>query len=65
MELGQCPYCNMLGLVTTIKSTPGGFEVTAQCRECGYGSDSDYARAEVADDLPHEFDLPMEYEVRD
>jgi transcription elongation factor Elf1 len=65
MDLGECPYCNMLGLVTHIKSTPNGFEVTAQCLVCGYGYDSDYARAEFADDLPYEFSLPVEQEARD
>ena len=65
MDLGECPYCNMLGFVTTIKSTPDGFEVTAQCLICGYGYDSDYARAEFADDLPYEFSAPVEQEARD
>jgi hypothetical protein len=49
----------------TVKSTPGGFEVTGHCWTCGYGYDSDYARAEFADDLPYEFSHPMESEARD
>ena len=65
MDLGQCPYCNQLGLVTMIKSTPGGFEIVGHCVACGYGYDSDYAPAEVSDDLPYEFSLPAEPEAQD
>ncbi len=65
MNLGECPYCNMLGFVTTMKSRPGGFEATGHCQICGYGYGRDYARAEVADDLPYESALPMECEARD
>ena len=65
MDLGECPYCNMLGFVTTIKSTPDGLEVAARCLVCGYGYDSEHARAEVADDLPYEFSQSIESEARD
>ncbi len=65
MDLAQCPYCNLLGLVTKIRATPGGFEVTGYCRICGYGYDSDYEHGEAADDLLYEFSGPLEQAAHD
>ena len=55
MELHECPYCNLPGLVTTVKVSAGHFEATGKCLTCGYSYDSEYASAEVADDLASEF----------
>lgn len=65
MDLGPCPYCNLLGFVTRVKSTPGGFAATGCCMICGYDYDSDYAPADVTDDLPYEFSQPLECEAQD
>lgn len=54
MELGTCPYCESEGLVLNVKSAPGGLEVNGRCLTCGYTCDSDYASADLADDLPCE-----------
>ena len=43
-----------------MKLTPAGFEVSGRCTVCGYACDSDYATAEIADDLPFEFSQSME-----
>ena len=56
MELQECPYCNLPGLVTTVKVSNSGFEMTGKCLTCGYSYDSEYTPSEVADD-----DLPGEY----
>ena len=55
MELGTCPYCEAPGLVLTVKPMPGGLEVSGHCLTCGYTCDSDYASAEIADDLRCEY----------
>ncbi len=65
MDLAECPYCKMLGLITTIRVTPGGFEVTGECRVCGYGYDSQHEPEEEGEDLPWEFEVVEEAEVRD
>lgn len=65
MNLSECPYCNLPGLVTTVKRYDGGLDVTGQCTTCGYHYDSDYAPSEVADDLPGEFSRPLEVTVAD
>jgi hypothetical protein len=57
---GLCPYCETHGLVTTMKSTPGGFEVRGTCSVCGYTCDSDYAHTDQAHDLPQEFTQPID-----
>lgn len=56
MELGICPYCESQGLVLTVKPAPGGLEVSGRCLTCGYACDSDYAAAEIADDLRCEYE---------
>ena len=43
MELQECPYCNLPGLVTTVKVTTDGFEMTGKCLTCGYSYDSEAA----------------------
>ncbi|MGH2521393.1 MAG: hypothetical protein ACRDH2_02715 [Anaerolineales bacterium] len=60
MDLGQCPYCKTCGLVTTMRSTPAGFEVSGRCTVCGYTCDSKYSAADTSDDLPFEFSQPVE-----
>ncbi len=63
MELGICPYCELQGLVLTVKPAPGGIEVSGHCVTCGYTCDSDYASAEVANDLRCEFEHYLPDEV--
>ena len=48
MELHECPYCNMPGLVTKVKTSAGGFEVSGKCVTCGYSYASEYGPDEVA-----------------
>ncbi len=55
MNLSLCPYCDLPGLVTTVKVHGSGMDVTGKCTTCGYTYDSEYAPAEVSDDLPGEF----------
>lgn len=40
MEIGMCPYCQLYGLVTRLRLTPGGFVQTAKCSACGYTCES-------------------------
>ena len=60
MNLSTCPYCNLPGLVTTIKVHAGGMDVTGKCATCGYSYDSEYARSEATDDLPGDFTRPLD-----
>ena len=61
MNLSECPYCNLPGLITTIKPTGAGLEVQGKCTICGYTYDSDYAPQEQTDDLPGEYSRALEY----
>ena len=65
MNLSVCPYCNLPGLVTTVKVHGRGLEVTGQCATCGYRCDSEYAPSDQSDDLPDEFSRPLEMTVAD
>ena len=60
MALQECPYCNLPGLVTTIKSSASGFEVTGKCMTCGYSYDSEYDPSEVTDDLLGDYSRQLE-----
>jgi transcription elongation factor Elf1 len=60
MNLSLCPYCNLPGLVTTVKVHGSGMEVTGKCTTCGYSYDSEYAPAEANDDLPGDFTRPLD-----
>ena len=60
VELSVCPYCNLPGLVTTVKVHADGVEVSGKCTTCGYTYDSDYAAADGSDDLPGEFTRPLD-----
>jgi len=60
MDLGQCPYCDACGWVTTMKTTSKGFEVSGRCTICGYTCDNNYSPTDQPDDLPFEFDQPVE-----
>lgn len=64
MELGICPYCELPGLLLSVKSVSGGLEVSGRCLTCGYTCDSDYASADVADDLSCEYENYLPDEVR-
>ncbi len=55
MELGTCPYCESRGLALTVKTIPGGVEVSSRCRLCGYACDSDYTTTDSSNDLPWEY----------
>jgi transposase-like protein len=65
MNLGICPYCELDGLVVTVKVTPRGFEVSGKCATCGYTCDSEYASGEMSSDLLCEVSLPVEASTRD
>ena len=65
MELHECPYCNMPGLVTKVKTSVGHFEVSGKCTTCGYSYASEYGPDEVVDDLPEEYSLQLEPAVTD
>lgn len=65
MNLGECPYCNLPGLVTTIRTTPGGLEVTSKCTICGYSCDSEYSDSETADDLAEDSSRPLDVAAAD
>lgn len=64
MEFGFCPYCEMQGLLLSVKPAPGGLEVSGRCLTCGYSYDSDYASAEMADDLRCEYEYDPHDERR-
>ena len=66
MELQECPYCNLPGLVTTVKVSTGGFAMTGKCLTCGYSYDSEYTPSEVEDeDLPGEYSRQLEAAAAD
>ena len=65
MNLSECPYCNLPGLVTTVKTHGASLDVSGKCTTCGYSYDSEYAPSEVADDLPGDFTRPLEMTVAD
>jgi hypothetical protein len=65
MNLQDCPYCNLPGLITTIKPTSGGVEVLGKCTICGYSYDSDYSPNEQSDDLPGEYSRSLETAAAD
>ena len=60
MELHECPYCNMPGLVTKVKTSAGGFEVSGKCVTCGYSYASEYGPDDAVDDLPEEYSCQLE-----
>lgn len=60
MNLSECSYCNLPGMVITVRPGSDGLEVTGKCTICGYSYDSDYSPTETADDLPGEFSRPLE-----
>jgi hypothetical protein len=66
MTMSECDYCNLPGMVTTVRPGSGGLEVTGKCTICGYSYDSDYSPTEAAeDDLPGEFSRPLESAAAD
>ena len=65
MNLGVCPYCNLPGMVTTIRATASGLDVTGKCTTCGYSYDSEYSPAETPDDLPGDYSRPLEAAAAD
>lgn len=65
MALEMCPYCKSQGLLLTVKSIPGGLEISGRCRVCGYACDSDYAQQEMADDLMADFSIADETSASD
>ena len=65
MDLSVCPYCNLPGLVTTVKVHGSGMDVTGKCATCGYSCDSEYAPSDTTDDLPGEFSRPLDVTVAD
>jgi hypothetical protein len=65
MDLSVCPYCNLPGLVTTVKVHGTSLDVTGKCTTCGYSYDSEYAAADQADDLPGEYSRPLDMTVAD
>ena len=60
MELHECPYCNMPGLVTMVKTSVDSFEVSGKCATCGYSYASEYGPDEVVDDLPEGYSCQLE-----
>lgn len=65
MNLGTCPYCDLPGLVTTVRSQGQSLDVRAKCTTCGYSYDCEYAPQEVSDDLAGEFSRPLEFTAAD
>lgn len=55
MSLIRCPYCHSQGLVVSMKTIPGGFEVSRKCLACSYACDSNYTPAEMPDEGLSEF----------
>ena len=60
LELQECPYCNLPGMVTTMKASASGFEVTGKCATCGYTYDSEYESSEVTEDLLGDYSRQLE-----
>ena len=65
MNLSLCPYCDLPGLVTTVKAHGSGMDVTGKCTTCGYSYDSEYAPFEVTDDLPGDFTRSLDIAAAD
>lgn len=65
MNLTECPYCGLAGMVTTIRPGSAGLEVTGKCTICGYSYDTGYDPAEVAHDLPGDDLRPLEIRSAD
>lgn len=56
MELQRCPCCDAHRFVLVTRQLPGGLEVSGRCTMCGYACDSDFASADLADDLSAEYE---------
>lgn len=52
-------------MVTTMRVSAGGFEVTGRCVTCGYSYDSEYDQSEVTDDLLGEYSRQLEAAAAD
>jgi hypothetical protein len=65
MELANCPYCDMPGMVTRVTLRASGLDMVGKCTVCGYSVDSDYDRLESADDVPGEFSWPLDKTAAD
>ncbi len=65
MTYALCPYCSLPGLVTTVTVQAQSLDVKGQCVLCGYTCDSEYASADVTDDLPGEFTQPLDVTAAD
>jgi transcription elongation factor Elf1 len=65
LSLQECPYCNLPGLVTTMKASAGGFEVTGKCITCGYSYDSEYDPSEITEDLLGDYSRQLEAAAAD
>jgi hypothetical protein len=65
MNLTECPYCGLPGMVTTMRPGSAGLEVTGKCTICGYSYDSGYDPAEVTHDLPGDDLRPLELTAPD
>jgi hypothetical protein len=50
----------MPGLVTKVKTSAGGFEVSGKCVTCGYSYASEYGPDDAVDDLPEEYSCQLE-----
>jgi hypothetical protein len=65
MNLSDCPYCGLPGMVTTMRADDRGLEVAGKCTICGYTYDSEYEPSEAAEDLPGEYSRPIEAALAD
>ncbi len=65
MNLTECPYCNLEGMVTTMRPGSGGMEVTGKCTICGYTYDTDFDPVAVPFDLPGDDMRPLEARLAD
>ena len=63
MNLSECPYCGLAGMVITMQAQPGGLEVTGKCTICGYSYDSEFDAAEVTQDLPSDFSRSLDADL--
>ena len=63
MNLSECPYCGLPGMVTTMVAEHGGLEVAGKCTICGYSYDSEYDAAETAHDLPSDFSRSLDADL--